>query len=63
MPRDPERITLQTYTNKKGEQRIGMQFAYSLGLKIATGNREAIDKLIDAITARVEREETKTEDE
>lgn len=63
MVKDPERVTLSTYTNKKGDERVGAQFARSLGLKIAVGDQNAIDKLTDAISTRITREETTTEDE
>lgn len=61
--KDAERVTLQTYQNKKGEHRMGLQFARSLGLKIAVGDQNAIDKVVTAITTRIEREETERGDE
>lgn len=62
-PRDPERVTVSLYTNKKKQARIGVQFPYSLGMKIATGNTAARDKVIEAVVARVEAQEAGEENE
>lgn len=56
-PKDPERVTIQTYKNKKGDERVGVQFARSLGLKLAVNDEEAIEKLVEAIAARIIKEE------
>ncbi len=61
--RDPERVTIATYTNKKKEERVSVLFARSFALKIATGDEESITKLVDAVAARIEREELRTDDE
>lgn len=63
MPRDPERVNVSIYKNKKGDQRIGVQLPYSLGMRIATGNTTARDKVIEAITTKVEAEEAGEENE
>ena len=55
--KDPERVSLSTYTNSKGDDRVAVSFARSLALKIASGNKAAADKVTDAIIARIEREE------
>lgn len=60
--RDPERVTVVTYKNKKGDHRVAVQTAYSLGLKVAVGDPDAIAKVLEAITTRIEREESKPSD-
>lgn len=61
--KDPERVTLSTYTNKKGSERLAIQMARSLALKIAVGDQNAIDKLTDAVSTRITAEEQRIEDE
>lgn len=60
--KDPERVTLTTYKNKKGESRMAVQFARSLALKIAVGDQTAIDKIVEAITKRIETQERERPD-
>jgi len=55
--RDPERVTIVTYRNKKDNERVGVQFARSLALKIAVSDEDAIDKLIETITKKILKEE------
>ena len=62
MPRDPERVNVSLYTNKKGDRRVGIQFPYSLGMKVATGNVTARDKIVEALVSRIETEEAGGED-
>jgi len=56
-PRDPERVTIVTYDNKRGNARVGLQFARSLALKVAVADEDAIDKVVAAITEKILKEE------
>lgn len=52
-----ERVTTTTYRNGKGKERLATQMSRDLALKIAIGDKDAIELLTDAIAARIEREE------
>lgn len=58
MSKDPERVTIATYVNKKGDERVAVQMARSLALKIAASHQDSIDKVIDAIETRITAQET-----
>lgn len=56
-------VTLYTYKNKKGEERMGCLMSYAFAMRIASGDRDAIDYVQTQITNRVEIEEAKAVEE
>jgi hypothetical protein len=50
------------YTNKKGDLRLNVMFDYSLALRIATGDLEALEEIRHCITVKVENAERKAQE-
>lgn len=61
--KDPNRVTIATYTNKHGRERVAAQMSRELALEIAVSDPDAIDKLIGAITERIVKQERAKVDE
>ena len=58
MAKDPERVTLSFHVNRKTNiPRMAIQFPESLGLKIAAGNIQAGNRVLEAITERMTKRE------
>ena len=51
------------YFNAKGDHRIGVQLDYSIALRIATGDLEALDEVAKALRVKVEAFEKKNAQE
>ena len=56
-PHDPDRVTISTYTNKKGQARVSALMSRDLALRIAADDLDALDKVRVALKTRIEREE------
>ena len=52
-----DRVTTTTYKNAKQDDRLAAQMSRDIAMRIAVGDKEAIEMLTDAIAARIEREE------
>jgi len=61
MALNPDRVTVATYTNKKGHHRVAIQMSRALALRVTVGDEVAHALVLDAITTRIEREETPSE--
>lgn len=57
MAKDPERVTIVTYINKKGDARVAVQMARATALKIAVDDPDSIEKVIGGIRTRIENQE------
>lgn len=53
----PNRVTVNTYRNSHDQERVAVYMHRELALKIAVGDREAIERVHDAIAERIEKEE------
>lgn len=51
------RVTTTTYRNAKGDERVAAQMSRDIAMRIAIGDKDAIEMLTDAIALRIEREE------
>lgn len=51
------RVTTTSYTNKNGREGIGVQMPRTTALKIAVGDPDAIEQVVDAVAEIIEREE------
>jgi hypothetical protein len=58
MPRD---VTIATYVNKKGEDRVNIMVPRVFAIRLALGDEEALAKLIGSLSNRLERQEQASE--
>ena len=56
--KNTDRVTVQTYTNAKGNDRVAIQISRGRAIRITTGDYDALNDIREAIKTRIEREES-----
>lgn len=58
-PKPTDRVTVSSYRNAKGEDKVAIQITRKRANRIAVGDWDALQDIIDSITKKVERDEAR----